>query len=206
MMQVKNKGFTLVELMVTIAVLAIVLSIAVPSFRGVLIRSKYNAAVTELTRALEYTRQQALGTGTRGRFCLTEENSEQCLAVISHKLDSNTPDNPQHWVVQLSDAKQGGAWRTVRRGTLKLGAIDYIQATDRTTQSIIVFEPTGQLLFTPQTGKAWRPVRITLLPVEYYLDRKQTPPKLTKKITVYTSGRIEVETSDAKGPPGQGRK
>lgn len=203
MMQMKNKGFTLVELMVTIAVLAIALSIAVPSFRGMLIRSKYNAAVTDLTRALEYTRQQALGTGARGRFCLTEENSDQCLAVISHKLDSNTPDNPQHWVVQLNDAKQGGGWKTVRRGTLKLGAINYIQAADRTTQSIIVFEPTGELLFTPQRAKAWLPVYITLLPVEYYLDKKQTPSKLTKKIKIYTTGRIEVETSDAKGPSGQ---
>lgn len=59
-----RRGFTLVELMVTVAVAAILLTIAVPSFKGVIDRSNLSAAHNSLLSALHYARGEAVNRGT----------------------------------------------------------------------------------------------------------------------------------------------
>jgi len=53
-------GFTLIELMITIAVAAILLAIAVPSFTGLLNRNNASAEATELVAALNLARSEAI--------------------------------------------------------------------------------------------------------------------------------------------------
>ena len=54
------KGFTLVELMVTIAVVAILLAVALPSFRNVIQRNRVAAASNDLLASVSYARTTAI--------------------------------------------------------------------------------------------------------------------------------------------------
>lgn len=60
----KDTGFTLIELMISVAVLAIVLTIGVPSFREMIMNNRLTAAANEFATALSMTRLQAIKFGT----------------------------------------------------------------------------------------------------------------------------------------------
>lgn len=56
----RQDGFTIIELMITVTVAAIVLSIAAPSFRDALVRSRVSGTAIELQSALSLARAEAL--------------------------------------------------------------------------------------------------------------------------------------------------
>ncbi|MEQ2332682.1 Tfp pilus assembly protein FimT/FimU [Xanthomonas euvesicatoria] len=69
MLVVRSRGFTLIELMVTVAVLAIVASIGYPSFQGVLRSNRAAAANNELMALLNLSRTEAIRNGQGGGVC-----------------------------------------------------------------------------------------------------------------------------------------
>lgn len=66
------KGFTLIELMVALVVLAIVLMLGVPAFTGSLERSRADADTGELLRALNFARMEALNNNMNVSLSATE--------------------------------------------------------------------------------------------------------------------------------------
>jgi len=65
-------GFTLIELMVTIAVAAVLLSIAVPSFRDMLERNRVSAQTNEVLGGLQMARSEAIRRNATHRFCSSD--------------------------------------------------------------------------------------------------------------------------------------
>lgn len=59
----KRNAFTLVEMLVTLSILAVVLSIALPNMAAMVERQRLRMTVFELLGALELTRAQAVGRG-----------------------------------------------------------------------------------------------------------------------------------------------
>lgn len=76
----KNKGFTLIELMVSVAVLAIVLSIAVPSFKNILLNNRLNTTKDELRTAIQLARSEAIKRKEDVILCRANAELTQCAA------------------------------------------------------------------------------------------------------------------------------
>ncbi|WP_426287160.1 GspH/FimT family pseudopilin [Luteibacter sp. E-22] len=61
----KSRGFTILELMVTLTVLAVLMAIAVPSFRGTMRRARMSNAVNTMVGDVQFSRSEA---ATRRQF------------------------------------------------------------------------------------------------------------------------------------------
>jgi len=72
----KNKGFTLIELMVTIAILAIIATMAAPSFGNLVSEQKLNGSIRELVLAVNQAKSQAALMKTTVALCLNRTNSD----------------------------------------------------------------------------------------------------------------------------------
>jgi len=70
-----EKGFTLVELVVTIAVAAIALAIAVPSFSGLIESSKERAARDLLVSSINAAKEQAQSQRVNVYICASDDGS-----------------------------------------------------------------------------------------------------------------------------------
>ena len=92
----KSRGFTLIELMVTVVIVAILASIAIPSYRQYVIRSHRRAAQAEMadiaTRELQYfaANRAFADTATLGH-ALPPEISEYYSYTVTTALNGSVP-------------------------------------------------------------------------------------------------------------------
>jgi type IV fimbrial biogenesis protein FimT len=70
-----QRGFTLIELMVTIAFLAIVMSLAVPSFQQTIASSRLTSTATDVYSSLLQARADAISQGERMTVCKSSDGS-----------------------------------------------------------------------------------------------------------------------------------
>lgn len=68
-------GFTLVELMVTVAIIGIVAAVAVPAMQSMIMSSRLNGAAEELTSAVQVARSEATRRNATVRLCPTGDGS-----------------------------------------------------------------------------------------------------------------------------------
>lgn len=71
----RARGFSLIELMVAVAILAILLALAVPSFQDMIQRNRVRTAAADLTDALNLTRSEAIKRGSSTRLCIDGDNA-----------------------------------------------------------------------------------------------------------------------------------
>ena len=76
-----TRGFTLVELMVTIAIASILMAVAVPSFRGIVMKNKIQSASSEFQSALAMARAEAIKRGGDAR-----------VAIVANSITAGKPD------------------------------------------------------------------------------------------------------------------
>lgn len=77
----KSRGFTLIELMVTIAVMAVVASIAAPSFSDMLKSYKLNQSTEQMMQALKEGRSRAAAARAMVVVCPSQESDEKKITV-----------------------------------------------------------------------------------------------------------------------------
>ncbi|MBI4755014.1 MAG: GspH/FimT family pseudopilin [Betaproteobacteria bacterium] len=75
-----SQGFTLVELMVTLLVAAIIVAASVPTFREFVLRNRMAASTNELITALALARSEAIKRGVQVAVCGRAAGAETCVA------------------------------------------------------------------------------------------------------------------------------
>lgn len=100
--QLAASGFTLIELMVTIAVLAIVAVLAAPSFGNLIDRSRLTASANEVVGALQTARMEAVRRNTSVVLCPSTDGAT-CDGADWQRLIVFSDDNGNEAVDAATD-------------------------------------------------------------------------------------------------------
>jgi type IV fimbrial biogenesis protein FimT len=76
----KNRGLTLIELCIAMALVAILASLGVPTFRAAARNAAVRSAVFELAADLQLTRSSAILQAHTGALCLSRSPGSACLS------------------------------------------------------------------------------------------------------------------------------
>ncbi|MFW0756175.1 GspH/FimT family pseudopilin [Pseudomonas sp. H11T01] len=110
-MRHRVKGFTLIELMVTLAVFVILVTIAIPAFTRSVQSAKADTEVSDLVRGLNYARLEAIDRGITTRLRPTAGGS-LWTAELTVYDGTGTPAN----VLRVVPAMSSGATLTLTSG------------------------------------------------------------------------------------------
>jgi len=112
----RAEGFSLIELMVTLSVLAIIIALAVPNFSGVVNGSRLTAQANQLVGDIQLARSEALRRNRTVRLCRSTDGAT-CAAGSG---------NWSGWVVTLTGANPELIRSTMVKAPLQVSGGDTI--------------------------------------------------------------------------------
>ncbi|SDY47000.1 GspH/FimT family pseudopilin [Pseudomonas sp. NFACC08-1] len=107
-MDLRTKGFTLIEVLVALGVLLILITMAVPSFTGSLQSTKADTEVDDLRRALNFARMEAIDRGTTTRIRPTVDGAAWSSELTVYDSTGSSPS-----VLRVVPAMSSGATLTL---------------------------------------------------------------------------------------------
>ncbi len=142
-----GRGFTLVELIVAMAVMAILMTLAAPNFSRWIRNTKIRTAAESIQTGLHVARAEALKRNAVVRFQLTDTMDDSC----------SLSDNGPHWFISTDNvtgncgkqASETVAPRIIqsRNGAEAGGNVVSIESD----QNLLTFNGLGRLTSTPAT-------------------------------------------------------
>lgn len=114
----RRAGFTLIELVITLAVIGIVVVVALPSFQGFVLDNRLSAQTNDLVADLMFARSEAIKRSSNVLVCVKEANAEAC--------DSTAPEwrlNRVVWVDADNDGIIDADEVLRRRGLIEGGNV-----------------------------------------------------------------------------------
>ena len=140
-----NKGFTLVELMITLAIAAILMALAVPSFNSTIKNSRISTQSNELITSLNYARSEAIRRGADVTVGRADVNWENGWVITSGGTELRI-----HAAFEGTSTLEGSAIAVTYRGTGRVtdtNAITLTLCDDRANS-------TGRIIEISVTGRA----------------------------------------------------
>jgi type IV fimbrial biogenesis protein FimT len=164
-----KKGFTIIELMVTLAVLAIVLGIAIPSFNSQIQRNGSLGLGEEFISALNFARTEAIKRRAPVSICASNADVDACdgtdwsngwiIFVDEEQPETSSDIDPKETLRQWNDIDPRAAMTVTRNAN----AISFIRFNARGALARIEdFSVIAQAKFTGCSGEAARQITIGL--------------------------------------------
>ena len=122
------RGFTIVELMVTVAVLAILSAIAVPSFTNLIRGNRLTSAANEMVALLQTARAGAISNRASVTVCPSTDGST-CAAALGSR-----------WIARMT---KNGAATVLRDSTLHPDITPRASRNLANASNVFTFNPTG---------------------------------------------------------------
>lgn len=175
-----QRGFTLIELMVTVAVLAIVLTVAVPSFASLVNGNRLTAQANDILAGLILARTEAIKQNQSMIFCHSADGAT-CSAAPATGW--------QGWLVRGTiDATPIATGVMLSSNLTVLASSNVVSATFDSTTNAIRFSPQG-LIRSGSANTALNGVLRVCLP------STQTDPN-SRDIELRSGGRTRVVSND----------
>ncbi|MBK6592674.1 MAG: GspH/FimT family pseudopilin [Burkholderiales bacterium] len=133
-MKSRETGFTLIELMIVVAITGMLIALAAPNFRILLVKRSVNAAAEALVTDMKFARSEAIRRTTTVSIC-SSSNGTSCSALTDWK---------DGWIVWVDD-KVGGAVGTLDSGEVVVRAQEAPQniASMPFTLAVVSYLPLG---------------------------------------------------------------
>ncbi|WP_339723735.1 GspH/FimT family pseudopilin [uncultured Paraglaciecola sp.] len=160
----QQKGVTLVELMVTVSIVAIILAFVAPSIQSILIKNRIVAEINEISSIIQYARHHAIDEQTQIVVCPSADYS----------VCSEDWNNPK--IVFIDDDEDD-----IR------GADEELLASVSATSATTLMTNTTDIIKFSETGEV-------NLATEILLCHKDKAAKYARSLSVTLQGRVKMST------------
>lgn len=160
-------GFTIIELMITVAVASILLAIAVPSFNQMIVSGRLTTQANEMVGAMSMARSEAIRRNASVTLCRADsDTTTNCVTATG---------NWQNWIIRTN----GGT--VVRRGPVNTFNGTLVMTSTLVTDQV-VFGPDG----LANTGGVERAIRVC--------SRRATQANV-RRIVMGAGSRMSTQTA-----------
>jgi type IV fimbrial biogenesis protein FimT len=167
-----HSGFSLIELMVTIAIVAILLAVAFPSFEGSLRSNRMATASNELIASLSLARSEALRNPSGAVIC-TSDDGTSC--------GGDWNDGWIVWIDQDGDRVLDSEDRVVRHVVSNDRLVLAAAATPAGNPLMFAFDPRGRVEDGNQRTIALEP------------DTCPTDVELVRTLRIMPTGQVQMQ-------------
>jgi type IV fimbrial biogenesis protein FimT len=168
------RGFTIVELMVSLIVVGILLGLAVPSFRDAALSSRLTGYANDLVASVQVARSEAIKRNLTVTLCASV-NGSTCAAGVG-------------WEV---------GWIILAPRPTAIATLDVIDRHAPLTDEFIIEEANGL------TELTFPPTVVGTTPATFTVCREEPVGKQEREVSVTVSGATAVEITEiGECPPG----